>query len=62
MTTGTLAASHLDVDGVATAVIDTGTPDRADDQVVTWRDSSAPLLDLLPDARLHVLSGCGTGP
>jgi 2-hydroxymuconate-semialdehyde hydrolase len=30
-----------------------------DDQVVPWRDSSAPLLDLLPDARLHVLSGCG---
>jgi 2-hydroxymuconate-semialdehyde hydrolase len=30
-----------------------------DDRVVPWRRSSAQLLDLLPDARLHVLSGCG---
>lgn len=30
-----------------------------DDRVVPWRDSSAQLLDLLPDSRLHVLSGCG---
>jgi 2-hydroxymuconate-semialdehyde hydrolase len=30
-----------------------------DDRVVPWRDSSALLLDLLPDSRLHVLSGCG---
>jgi 2-hydroxymuconate-semialdehyde hydrolase len=30
-----------------------------DDRVVPWRSSSAQLLDLLPDARLHVLSGCG---
>ncbi len=30
-----------------------------DDQVVPWRDSSAQLVDLLPDARLHVLTGCG---
>jgi 2-hydroxymuconate-semialdehyde hydrolase len=30
-----------------------------DDQVVPWRDSSAQLVDLLPDSRLHVLSGCG---
>ena len=30
-----------------------------DDRVVPWRASSAPLIDLLPDARLHVLSGCG---
>jgi 2-hydroxymuconate-semialdehyde hydrolase len=30
-----------------------------DDRVVPWRSSSAHLLDLLPDARLHVLSGCG---
>jgi 2-hydroxymuconate-semialdehyde hydrolase len=29
-----------------------------DDKVVPWR-SSAPLLDLLPDCRLHVISGCG---
>jgi 2-hydroxymuconate-semialdehyde hydrolase len=30
-----------------------------DDRVVPWQDSSAQLLDLLPDSRLHVLSGCG---
>ena len=30
-----------------------------DDQVVPWQVSSAQLLALLPDARLHVLSGCG---
>ena len=30
-----------------------------DDRVVPWRNSSAQLVDLLPDARLHVLSRCG---
>jgi 2-hydroxymuconate-semialdehyde hydrolase len=30
-----------------------------DDRVVPWRVSSAQLIDLLPDSRLHVLSGCG---
>jgi 2-hydroxymuconate-semialdehyde hydrolase len=30
-----------------------------DDRVVPWRASSAQLVDLLPDARLHVLSACG---
>jgi len=30
-----------------------------DDRVVPWQVSSAQLLDLLPDSRLHVLSGCG---
>ena len=30
-----------------------------DDKVVPWRTSSAVLVDLLPDCRLHVLSGCG---
>jgi 2-hydroxymuconate-semialdehyde hydrolase len=30
-----------------------------DDQVVPWQVSSAQLLDLLPDSRLQVLSGCG---
>jgi len=30
-----------------------------DDRVVPWRASSAQLLDVLPDSRLHVLSGCG---
>jgi 2-hydroxymuconate-semialdehyde hydrolase len=31
----------------------------SDDRVVPWRSSSAPLVDLLPDCRLHVISGCG---
>jgi 2-hydroxymuconate-semialdehyde hydrolase len=30
-----------------------------DDQVVPWQRSSLPLLDLLPDVRLHVIAGCG---
>jgi 2-hydroxymuconate-semialdehyde hydrolase len=30
-----------------------------DDRVVPWRESSGQLLDLLPDCRLHLLSGCG---
>jgi 2-hydroxymuconate-semialdehyde hydrolase len=30
-----------------------------DDKVVPWRVSSAQLVDLLPDARMHILSGCG---
>ena len=30
-----------------------------DDRVVPWRSSSAPLVDLLPDCRLHVIGGCG---
>jgi 2-hydroxymuconate-semialdehyde hydrolase len=30
-----------------------------DDRVVPWRASSTQLIDLLPDARLHVISGCG---
>ncbi|HLQ55842.1 MAG TPA: alpha/beta hydrolase [Streptosporangiaceae bacterium] len=30
-----------------------------DDRVVPWRVSSAQLVDLLPDSRLYVLSGCG---
>jgi 2-hydroxymuconate-semialdehyde hydrolase len=30
-----------------------------DDQVVPWRPSSAQLIDLLPDARLHILANCG---
>jgi 2-hydroxymuconate-semialdehyde hydrolase len=30
-----------------------------DDRVVPWRQSSGQLLDLLPDSRLHLLSGCG---
>jgi len=30
-----------------------------DDRVVPWRESSAQLLDLLPDVRLHLLGNCG---
>jgi 2-hydroxymuconate-semialdehyde hydrolase len=30
-----------------------------DDRVVPWRVSSAQLVDLLPDARLHLLGNCG---
>ena len=31
----------------------------SDDRVVPWRSSSGPLVDLLPDCRLHVIGGCG---
>ena len=31
----------------------------SDDKVVPWRSSSAPMTDLLPDCRLHVIGGCG---
>jgi 2-hydroxymuconate-semialdehyde hydrolase len=30
-----------------------------DDRVVPWRESSAQLVDLLPDSRLYVMAGCG---
>jgi pimeloyl-ACP methyl ester carboxylesterase len=30
-----------------------------DDKVVPWRSSSAVLVDLLPDCRLHLIGGCG---
>jgi 2-hydroxymuconate-semialdehyde hydrolase len=30
-----------------------------DDRVVPWRTSSAQLIDLLPDARWHVIANCG---
>ena len=30
-----------------------------DDRVVPWRSSSAPMVDLLPDCRLHLIGGCG---
>ncbi|WP_433201671.1 alpha/beta fold hydrolase [Nocardia sp. CA-107356] len=30
-----------------------------DDRVVPWKESSAALLELLPDVRLHVLGNCG---
>ena len=31
----------------------------SDDRMVPWRSSSEPLVDLLPDCRLHVIGGCG---
>jgi 2-hydroxymuconate-semialdehyde hydrolase len=31
----------------------------ADDRVVPWRSSSALLVDLLPDCRLHLIGACG---
>ena len=34
---------------------------HGEDRVVPRRSSSAQLVDLLPDGRLHVLSRCGTG-
>jgi len=30
-----------------------------DDRVVPWRTSSAAMVDLLPDCRLHLIGGCG---
>jgi 2-hydroxymuconate-semialdehyde hydrolase len=30
-----------------------------DDKVVPWRSSSAPMTELLPDCRLHLMGGCG---
>jgi 2-hydroxymuconate-semialdehyde hydrolase len=30
-----------------------------DDQVVPWRVSSGQLVDVLPDSRMHIMSGCG---
>jgi pimeloyl-ACP methyl ester carboxylesterase len=30
-----------------------------DDRVVPWRSSSAPMVELLPDCRLHLIGGCG---
>ncbi len=30
-----------------------------DDRVVPWQRSSAPLLDLLPDGRMHIIAECG---
>ncbi len=30
-----------------------------DDRVVPWRASSAAMVDLLPECRLHLIRGCG---
>lgn len=51
-----LALSGVELGAIAAPVL---MVHGRDDRVVPWRSSSAQLLDLLPDARLHVLSGCG---
>ena len=51
-----LALSGVELAAISTPVL---MVHGRDDRVVPWRSSSAQLLDLLPDARLHVLSGCG---
>jgi 2-hydroxymuconate-semialdehyde hydrolase len=50
-----LALSGAELNGIGQPVL---MVHGRDDKVVPWR-SSAALLDLLPDARLHVISGCG---
>jgi pimeloyl-ACP methyl ester carboxylesterase len=51
-----LALSGAELEGIGVPVL---LVHGRDDQVVPWRVSSAQLIDLLPDARLHVLAGCG---
>ena len=51
-----LALSGAELRGVGQLVL---MVHGSDDRVVPWRSSSAPLVDLLPDCRLHVISGCG---
>jgi 2-hydroxymuconate-semialdehyde hydrolase len=51
-----LALAGAELAGIAAPVL---LVHGRDDRVVPWRDSSAQLVDLLPDSRLHVLSGCG---
>jgi 2-hydroxymuconate-semialdehyde hydrolase len=51
-----LALSGAELAGIAAPVL---MVHGRDDRVIPWRASSAQLMDLLPDARLHLLSGCG---
>ena len=51
-----LALSGAELSGVTQPVL---LVHGADDRVVPWRSSSALLVDLLPDSRLHVIGGCG---
>jgi len=51
-----LALSGVELGGIRAPVL---MVHGRDDRVVPWRSSSAQLVDLLPDSRLHVLSGCG---
>jgi pimeloyl-ACP methyl ester carboxylesterase len=51
-----LALSGAELAGIASPVL---MVHGRDDKVVPWESSSRPLVDLLPDSRLHVLGGCG---
>jgi pimeloyl-ACP methyl ester carboxylesterase len=51
-----LALSGAELSAITTPVL---LVHGRDDKVVPWRESSAQLIDLLPDSRLHVLAGCG---
>jgi 2-hydroxymuconate-semialdehyde hydrolase len=51
-----LALSGAELTGIGAPVL---MVHGRDDRVVPWRDSSAQLVDLLPDSRLHILSACG---
>jgi pimeloyl-ACP methyl ester carboxylesterase len=51
-----LALSGAELNGVMQPVL---LVHGADDRVVPWRSSSAVLVDLLPDCRLHVIGACG---
>jgi 2-hydroxymuconate-semialdehyde hydrolase len=51
-----LALSGVELGGIRAPVL---MVHGRDDRVVPWRSSSAQLVDLLPDSRLHILSGCG---
>jgi 2-hydroxymuconate-semialdehyde hydrolase len=51
-----LALSGVELAGIGAPVL---MVHGRDDRVVPWRSSSGQLVDLLPDARLHVITGCG---
>ena len=51
-----LALSGVELGGIRAPVL---MVHGRDDRVVPWRSSSAQLVDLLPDSRLYILSGCG---
>ncbi len=51
-----LALSGTELAGIAQPVL---MVHGRDDRVVPWRTSSAQLIDVLPDARMHIINGCG---